>query len=213
MTSPVAPPDLLTTVDDALTLLLARLQRLPAEEVRLSDCLGRVLAEDVVAVRSLPGCDNSAMDGYAVRAEDCSSAPRTLPLVGESRAGMPAALHRRGTAMRISTGAPIPLGADSVVRIEDTQGGGDDTVSLQVAATPGQNIRPAGADCAPGDVLVRGGRRLRAIDIAGLAAAGRSTAPVSRRPLVALVAGGDELVPAGTTPQPQQVTDSNTPMQ
>jgi len=201
----------LTTVDDALRRILDHVAPLPTERVAIGAALGRVLAEDVQAAHALPGCDNSAMDGFAVRAADCRSAPLSLPVAAESRAGMAPPRHSPGTATRISTGAPLPAGADSVIPLEMTDDNGV-SVTLHVSVDDGSNVRRVGEDARPGDLMVHRGARLRAVDIGVLAAAGRHWVEVHRRPVVAVIAGGDELVAAGSAPLPHQVTDSNTPL-
>lgn len=208
-------PGTLTAVEDALQRLLAGLRPTAVEELPLTAALGRVLATDVLSSRRLPGCDNSAMDGYAVRADDCAAAtpatPAVLPVRGEVRAGSPVATLAPGAAMSIMTGAPIPRGADAVVPIEDTQSHAGDVV-ISAAVTAGAHVRRVGTDISPGMVMVPAGRRLRPVDIAAAAAAGAVALAVHRRPRVAVLGGGDELVPPGVEPAEYQVTDSNTPM-
>lgn len=202
-------------VDVALRRLLARLTVTGVERVVLSAAAGRVLAEDVVSVRRVPGCDNSAMDGYAVRYADCGDAGGykgvTLPVLGEARAGSPLAVLEPGAVMVITTGAPIPLGADAVVPVEDTERHGASVV-IRAAVARGAHVRTAGGDVEAGTVMVAAGQRLRAVDIAACATAGAATVPVHRRPAVAILGGGDELVAPGVDPAPYQVTDSNGPM-
>jgi molybdopterin molybdotransferase len=182
---------------------------LRTERVPLSEALGRVLAEPVVSRRTLPPFDNSAMDGYAVRHRDTSAAPVTLSVAGESRAGMPPGSRLQpGTAMRIMTGAPMPEGADAVVRYEDTDSGRDQ-VRIDVAVNSGTNVRRAGEDMNPGDAILSPGRRLRPADLAACAALGNAWLEVARRPRVAVVSTGDELVEADTEPDPGQIVDSN----
>jgi molybdopterin molybdotransferase len=201
------------TVAQAQQRILDAVAPLGTERVTLADALGRVLAEPVVSRRTLPPFDNSGMDGYAVRHGDTSaaSAPRPvlLDVVGESRAGMPpGGTLAPGTAMRIMTGAPVPAGADAVVRYEDTDSGRD-RVALHVAVTPGTNIRRAGEDMNPGDAILDPGRRLRPADLAACAALGWATLEVHRRPRVAVVSTGDELVEPDVEPGPGQIVDSN----
>ncbi len=192
------------SVQDAAARTRALCPLLPSEEVALDSAAGRVLAADVVAARPLPGCDSSAMDGFAVRAADL---PGTLPVVGQSAAGhLPTPLSR-GAAMRIMTGAPLPIGADTVVIFEDAQDHGA-TVTLP-AARPGAHVRRAGEDLAPGDLAIAAGTRLGWGEIAACAALGHARVHVARRPLVAIVATGDELVDLGEIPSPHQVIDSS----
>jgi molybdopterin molybdotransferase len=207
-------PDL-ESVTSAQTRLLAGVGVLPAEPVSLDDALGRILAEPVASRSELPGFDNSAMDGYAVRASDIATAtslqPVRLRVAGESRAGsVPGALEP-ATAMRIMTGAPVPAGADTVVRQEDTARDGP-TVLIEVAAAAGTSVRPRGADMHAGDTVLRPGQAVTSIDIAVAAALGHDRLMVGRQPRVAVIATGDELVPAGTRPGPAQLVDSNSPM-
>ena len=185
------------------------------ETVSLDAALGRILAQAVTSQSDLPGFDNSAMDGYAVRAGDIAHAspsdPVPLPVVGESRAGAVPGAHVAGTAMRIMTGAPMPEGADTVVRQEDTRRDGA-TVLIEVATPKGTSIRPLGADIRGGDRVILPGHALTSIDIGVAAALGHDRLLVGSRPRVALLATGDELVPAGTHPGPAQLVDSNSPM-
>ncbi|HXZ99328.1 MAG TPA: gephyrin-like molybdotransferase Glp [Candidatus Binatia bacterium] len=186
------------------------------ELIPLSESLGRVLARPVSTLWAIPGCDNSAMDGYAVLAADCSGASPTRPVrlaaSGEARTGAPIAALELGTALAIATGGPIPRGADAVVPIEDTQPGDRGTVLVLQAPRPGDHVRRAGGDAPPGTVMVPAGRRLRPVDIAACAAAGAASVRVHRRPVVALMSGGDELIPVGSVPAPHQVVNSNAPM-
>jgi molybdopterin molybdotransferase len=205
----------LESVAGAQRRLLEQVGVLPPETVSLDTALGRILAEPISSRADLPGFDNSAMDGYAVRASDVAgatmSAPVALPVVGESRAGaVPGALSP-GTAMRIMTGAPMPGGADTVVRQEDTARDGA-VVLIQVATRLGTSLRPRGADMRAGDTVILPGQPLTSIDIGVVAALGHDRVLVGSRPRVALLATGDELVPAGTHPGPAQLVDSNSPM-
>ena len=160
--------------------------------------LDRVLAEEVKSPLALPPWDNASMDGYAVRAADVrgasASAPVTLPVSGTIAAGgdVPATLAP-GTAVRIMTGAPVPSGADSVVRVEDTDGG-TERVRITADRDAGRNIRPRGEDIAAGAVVVRRGTALRPAHLGVLASVGRAEVPVHRRPRVAILSSGDELV-------------------
>jgi molybdopterin molybdotransferase len=210
----VAAPDL-ESVAGAQRRLLEGVGVLPHQQVTLDDALGRILAESVSSRADLPGFDNSAMDGYAVRAIDIASAstatPVPLPVVGESRAGtVPDALEL-GAAMRIMTGAPMPSGADTVVRQEDTFRDGT-TVLIEVATALGTSVRPRGGDMHTGDTVLFPGQALTSIDIAVAAALGHDRLTVGGRPRVALIATGDELVPAGEPVGPAQLVDSNSPM-
>ncbi len=205
----------LESVASAQRRLLEQVRVLAPDSVGLDAALGRVLAELISSRSDLPGFDNSAMDGYAVRACDIVTAtpttPVRLPVIGESRAGAVPDAHKAGTAMRIMTGAPMPDGADTVVRQEDTSRDGA-TVLVEVATSLGTSVRPRGADIRAGDTVMLPGRPLTSIDVGVAAALGHDRLLVGGRPRVALLATGDELVAAGTPPGPAQLVDSNSPM-
>src|ERR1700692_1035310 len=205
----------LESVASAQRRLLDQVGVLAPETVSLEAALGRILAEPISSRSDLPGFDNSAMDGYAVRAGDIaqatSRAPVRLPVTGESRAGAIPEAHAAGTATRIMTGAPMPDGADTVVRQEDTSRDGA-VVLIEVATPLGTSVRPRGADMRSGDTVIFPGQPLTSIDIGVAAALGHDRLRVGGRPRVALLATGDELVPAGTPPGPAQLVDSNSPM-
>ena len=175
-----------------------------------------MLSRAVMSAWALPGCDNSEMDGFAVRADDCATAspttPVPLPVAGDARAGAVIGTLARGTVVAVATGAPVPLGADAIVPIEDTRQDGEGSVLFLAAPRPGQHVRHAGEDLESGKVMLPPGRRLRPVDIAACAAVGGSSVWVRRRPRVAVLSGGDELVPVGAVPAPHQVTDSNAAM-
>jgi molybdopterin molybdotransferase len=193
------------SVDAAMRAVRERVGRLAIEEVPLIEARGRVLAVDVIAARSLPGFDNSAMDGYAARAADL---PGTLPLAGVVAAGARAlAPVPRGAAVRIFTGAPLPPELDAVVIQEDARPVGD-RVALPAAAI-GDHVRRRGEDLAAGERALAAGARLRAWDLGVLAALGVARVAVSRAPRVALIATGDELVDVTTAPGPGQIVDSS----
>jgi molybdopterin molybdotransferase len=205
----------LESVASAQRRLLEQVGVLAPEAVSLDSALGRILAESIRSHSELPSFDNSAMDGYAVRASDITAAtastPVRLPVAGESRAGAVPEAHAVGTAMRIMTGAPMPDGADTVVRQEDTSRDGA-TVLIQVATALGTSVRPRGADMRAGDTVILPGQQLTSIDIGVAAALGHDRLMVGTRPRVALLATGDELVSAGTAVGPAQLVDSNSPM-
>lgn len=197
------------SVEEARERILATVRILEPEVVPILDGLGRVLAESVRAPRDVPPLPNSAMDGYAVRGEDAARAPVRLRIIGEVAAG--SVSHARvepGAALRIMTGAPIPDGADTVVRFEDTEQEGG-WVTLLRATRPGSNVRPAGEDVHAGQEVLSPGRVLRPQDIGMLATVGRTEVAVIRRPRVAILATGDEVVPPGETPGPGQIWDAN----
>jgi molybdopterin molybdotransferase len=192
------------SVAEAASRTRALVARLPAEDVPLDEAAGRVLAEDVTAARALPGVDNSAMDGFAVRSAEL---PATLPVIAHIAAGMVPSALAAGGAARIMTGAPMPDGADTVVMFEDAQAAGD-RVTLP-ASPPGANVRRRGEDIAPGELAIAAGARLGWGEIGLAAALGFVTVRVTRRPVVAIVATGDELVDMHTPPGPGQVVDSS----
>lgn len=206
------------SVDEALAYILNRIEPLPAEEVDLLAALGRILAEDVVADMNIPPFRNSAMDGYAVRARDTAgAAPDSaveLRVVEEVAAGVvPDAKIEPGTAARIMTGAPMPPGADAVVRFEETSEGRGGTYNGSVRifkeASPWDNVRPAGEDISQGEKVIAAGRLIRPQEVGVLAALGRPTVCVYRRPRVALLATGDELVGVEEDVAPGKIRNIN----
>ena len=199
----------LLSVADALALVLADATPLPVEAAPLVDASGRVLASDLVALRTQPPADVSAMDGYAVRAADLATAPVHLTVIGEVAAGRPFDHEiKPGEAARIFTGGVMPRGADTVVIQELTTREGD-TVAIKRSETRGRYIRAEGFDFKAGVALLAGGRRLTTRDIALAGAMNHATAPVHRRPRMAVLATGDELVAPGTPPAPGEIVSSN----
>jgi molybdopterin molybdotransferase len=203
------------TVEEARAAILACFHPLDSEQVAVTAALGRVLTEDALAREDLPPFDNSAMDGYAVRAADTAGAgaeqPRRLVLAGEVPAGsVYAGSLIAGAAIRILTGAPVPAGADAVIQQELTRDG-DGWVDVRAEVRPGTNIRPAGGDVRRGALLARRGTEIGPAEIALLAALGVDPVRVTRRPRVAILATGDELAGPGETPGPGQIRDSNGP--
>ena len=197
------------SVDEALERILARVRTLEPVSVALLDALGATLAEDAVADRDVPPFRNSAMDGYAVIAADVASAPAALRVVGEIAAGgMPSRPIVRGEAMRIMTGAPLPDGADTIVRVEDTDNR-TDSVTVTVATKPGTSVRAAGEDLKRGETILRTGTVLRAAEIGVLATIGRKSVRVIGRPRVAVLSTGDELVELDASIEPGQIRDAN----
>ena len=195
-------------VDDALARLLQGIAVLPAEDVPLIAAHGRVLAAPLTARLTQPPFDASAMDGYAVRAADAAAAGAKLSVIGESAAGLGfSGKLEAGGAVRIFTGAPMPAGTDAVVIQEDTARDGE-TVIINQAAFVGENVRPTGNDFRAGAALFPAGRRLSARDLMLAASSGHGTIFVARRPRVAILATGDELVPPGATPGPDQIVSS-----
>ncbi|HSI39233.1 MAG TPA: gephyrin-like molybdotransferase Glp [Xanthobacteraceae bacterium] len=199
----------LISLEEALARVLESAARLGSETVPLDEAHGRVLAAQVVARRSAPSADVSAMDGYAVRAADVAVAPTTLDLIGTAPAGHQfAGTLRPGTAVRIFTGGVLPDGADAVVIQEDTVREGA-RVTIREAAVAERHIRRAGADFRAGAIVLPAGRRIGARDVALIAAADHGTVEVARRPRVGLIATGDELVAPGQGAGPHQVVASN----
>ena len=199
----------LMPVADALAAILASAEPLGEEMVALDAAYHRVLARDVAALRTQPPQAMSAMDGYAVRASDAAHVNARLRVIGEVAAGRPfdRALGPREAA-RIFTGGVVPDGADAVVLQEDTVVDGTG-ISITEAAVAGRHIRPAGVDFRKGDLLLAAGSRLTDRDISLAASMNHPELPVRRRPKVALLATGDELVMPGVTPGPGQIVYSN----
>jgi molybdopterin molybdotransferase len=199
----------LISVEEALQHVLAHAAALPAEQVPLAEANGRVLAQDIKALRTQPPADLSAMDGYAVRASDVTKAPVRLKVIGEVAAGRPfTSLVGAGEAARIFTGGLVPEGADTVVVQEQTTRDGD-AVEVQKPSIKGRNVRPQGLDFRQGETAFTAGHHLRARDLQLAAGMNHPLLPVHRRPKVALFATGDELVPPGTEPGPGQIVYSN----
>jgi len=203
------------SLSDALAAVLATVEPMAAQVITTDDAPGRILAHDVVSAIDLPPFANSAMDGFAVRAADTALSGHgaiKLPINGESRAGAPARDPLQpGCAARISTGAMLPVGADAVVRIEDVAVA-DGMIQLTDTVQRGTNIRFAGDDIRAGAVVVPAGSRLRAGELAMLAATGQTQVAVHRRPTIAVLTTGDEVVPAGRPLQPGQIHESNSVM-
>ncbi len=192
----------LPTIDEALALVLAHVRPLPLEDVSVGSAAGRVLGEDARAVTDLPPFDSSAMDGYAVRADDT---PGRLRVVGHSAAGRPElGAVGPGEAVVISTGAVVPAGADAVVPVERTTG---DVVVETVGR--GDNVRPRGGDTRTGDVVVAAGSPLGPPQVSALAAAGVAVVRCARRPRVAVLSTGSELRAPGEPLAPGEIYESN----
>ncbi len=206
----------LTRVEDYQAVILAAISSLPPASLELADAEGCVLAEDVTAAVSLPSFDNSSMDGYAVQAADTSHSserkPVTLPVTGEIAAGDTADYELTpGTAMRIMTGARLPAGADAVVPVEWTDGGAERAVFYRPVAA-GHAVRYVGGDAAAGETLLEKGVRMRPMQIAVAASAGRKMIKVRPRPRVVVLSTGNELAEPGTPLVPGRIWDSNSYM-
>ena len=204
------------SIEDHRAAVLALVGLLPAERVPVGAALSRVLAEDVVAAVDLPGFDNSAMDGYAVRAAELSGAaddaPVRLPVDGDVAAGDTTRhVLAPGRVMRIMTGAPMPEGADAVVPVERTDGGARE-VGLMLEPELGRHVRRRGEDVRTGDVVLRAGVRLGPGHVGLVAAANVPEVSVRRAPRVTVVSTGDELVPPGSPIAHGQIVDSNNVM-
>ena len=198
-------------VSDVYAILDEWTRVLPAEFLPLSASAGRVLAASITSRVNVPGFARAAMDGYAVRASD-TGPPRSLALVGQSLPGKPFGGNvQAGQCVRIMTGAPLPAGADAVVMVEQT-GRSDDTVLIRQTIVPGKNVGRVGEDVAAGREVLAAGRRLRPQDVGLLASIGCAAVSVVRRPHVAVVVTGDELLPLGSMPEGYRIVDSNSPM-
>jgi len=199
----------LMPVAEALARVLADAKPLPSESVPLRQALGRVLTADVKALRTQPPADVSAMDGYAVRGADVGSAPATLKLIGEVAAGHPFdGAVGAGQAARIFTGGVMPAGADTVV-IQELTGRDGDMVVINKPTALGRNVRRQGIDFSQGAVLLRQGMRLSGRDVMLAAAMNHPLLPVHRRPRVAVLGTGDELVAPGSAPGIGEIVYSN----
>jgi molybdopterin molybdotransferase len=200
------------SVEEALEIVLREARVLPAEEVALDEALGRVLAEDVRSDLDLPPFDRSAMDGYAVRAADVASAPVALEVVGEVPAGRwPDREVGPGQAIRIMTGAPVPLGATAVQPVEKTRPLDEFRVTILAPIAEGANVAPRASEVRAGDVVLDRGRVLDPAAIAVLASAGRARVPVGGRPTLAVLVTGDEIVDVTARPGAGQIRNSNGP--
>ncbi len=193
---------------EARRIILEQVAVLPAEETPLLGAVGLVLAADVTMPWDLPGWDNSAMDGFAVRSADCTG-PARLRVTGYIPAGgLPAGAVGAGEAVRIMTGAPVPPGADAIAPVEDVEEAGD-SIQLRAAVRPGAHVRRRGEDLRAGEVALPAGTVVGPGEVSVMASAGRLSVPVIRRARVAILSTGDELVEPGQPVGPGQVCDSN----
>ncbi len=197
------------SVDEALHIVLSRVDHLGVERVRLDQAMGRLLAEDVRADIDLPPFDRARMDGYAVRSEDVATAPVRLRAAGEIAAGavMTGKLGA-GEAVKIFTGAPVPAGADAVQKVEVTESDGE-TVLIKEAVRPGQFITPRASEVAAGYIVARRGREIGPAEMAVLASFGYAEVEVSRKPRVAVISTGSELIEVSAKPVAAQIRNSN----
>ena len=199
-------------VSKATKIVRRETRQLGVETVKLSDCVGRVLAEDIIADTDLPPFDRSQMDGFAVKASDVKNVPAVLKIVGESAAGR--GWHRtmkKGEAVRIMTGAPVPRGADSVQKVEETSES-DERVTILGTVPKGKNIVPCGAEIKKGSRLFRAGDIVTDRMIASLASFGYSSVSVAKGPTVAILSTGTEIVPIEKRPGRDQIRNSNSVM-
>ena len=208
------------SVEQAFEKILSYMPVLEPEQAPILDTLGQVLAEDIFSDINIPPLDNAAMDGYAIRARDTAEAgsktPTVLRVIDTVIAG---AISMKevapGTAIRIMTGAPVPKGADAVVRFEDTdeterKGAAQNEIGVLCKLKPGANIRRAGEDVVKGSLILKKGTVIRPAEVGVLASLGKSKAPVIRRPVVAVLATGNELVEVGKPLPPGRIYNSNT---
>ena len=201
------------SVEKALKIILANSQLLALEKVNILDARARVIGEDIFATRNIPSADNSAMDGYAVRYAETKGVSKTRPLqlqvIEEIPAGkIPQKKLKKGEASRIMTGAIIPLGADAVVRQEDTQRIGK-VVEIYAAVEKGRDIRFSGEDVKKGELVISRGSIIGPAHIGMLASLGRTFACVYKKPRVAIMATGNELVDIKSDPRPGKIVNSN----
>jgi molybdopterin molybdotransferase len=198
------------SVTNAQQFILESVNKLDAESVRLEQSLGRVLAEDVRANRDLPPYDVSAMDGYALRSADLKNVPATLAIIEDIKAGdMPGRNVQPGQCARIMTGAPVPQGADAVIRVEDTQALSENKVQINAAVKPGNDIRVRGEGMRNGDIVLTAGTGITPGVTGVLATVKYADLQVYRRPRVAILSTGNELEDIDEPVDPDRIPNSN----
>jgi molybdopterin molybdotransferase len=197
------------TVDQALEIILSRVTSLGVETISLGQAHGRILAQDVFADMDLPPFDRARMDGYALRSQDAALAPCTLKVIGEIAAGasFDGTIHE-GEAIKIFTGAPVPGGADAVQKVEVTESDGA-TVIIKEPVKSGQFITPRASEIAEGEIVAHSGRQIGAAEMAVLASFGYAQVKVFRKPKVAVISTGSELVEVASKPSAAQIRNSN----
>lgn len=206
----------LTPLEDALEKLFSRIQLNPMEEIEINESLNRILAIEIVSEMDIPPFDRSAMDGYAIKAQDSFKAsprnPKMIRLVGTIEIGESSTFKlNKDEGIRISTGAPIPEGADAVVKIEDTEIK-NDIINIYSSLPPGKNISKRGEDINKGTHVLSKGTELKAEHIALLTSLGFNKIKVRTKPRISIFSSGDELLEPGTPLQPGKIYNSNTPM-
>lgn len=183
---------------------------MPAESVPLIECISRVLREDVFADSDSPPFDKAIRDGFAVRSDDVMQIPATLSVIGESRAGLASNVHvQKGQCCEIMTGAPLPSGANAVVMVENTERLSQSSVRICKSVRENEGLLRLGAESRKGERVLAAGRRIGLADVGLLASSGKSSVLVSRKPRVAIIATGDELVDVQQLPGPSQIRNSN----
>ncbi|MFH1784768.1 MAG: gephyrin-like molybdotransferase Glp [bacterium] len=202
------------TVKEVLTAIIDSVNVLPSEDVKLTEALGRVLGGDIYSGFDIPHLDNSAMDGYAVKASDTQGAsqenPKILEVIEDLRAGYLASGNIKGNqAIRIMTGAPVPRGADSIVMVENTEKSENNGVKIFEQASLGEHIRRQGEDIKKGELVISKGTLLDSAHIGVLAGLGISSLKVTRKPKVAILATGDEVIDVGEKLEPGKLYSSN----
>jgi len=201
------------SVKEALERILTSLKAVETETIPLDEALGRVLAKDIISKRTHPPSDVSAMDGYAIRAEDAMSPPTSLRVIGESAAGKPFnGVVQTGEAVRIFTGAHLPSGTDSIMMQENTDRLSDEIVRLNTPAILARHVRPKGLDVQQGDICLNAGTYLSSRHIGLAATAGYGHVTTYKRPKIGLLFTGSELVKPGDPCGPDQIVNSNAPM-